>query len=275
MKLTSDLVPDTRHHRLALMIEPAAVEVVLHSTVEDNSLIHARIALDATITDHLRAVEEAIYANPLLLNGCFGRVDCLCHGNSYAMVPAQAAADDDRLQAMAEALFGHDAVAGGEVICDDVDGVQSLAFCSSESLVSFLRRTFSNPTIHHRVTPLLRYFRGQRHHSAAGKMYVHFSPGRVDVIVYGNDTVKFVNTFNVREPLDAVYYILAARKLCQLSADTDELILAGDAESRKAVMPLLRRYVAKVLPAIFPSALYRAGREALTSPFELTVLPLL
>ncbi len=29
MKLTSDLVPDTRHHRLALMIEPAAVEVVL------------------------------------------------------------------------------------------------------------------------------------------------------------------------------------------------------------------------------------------------------
>lgn len=257
------------------MIEPAAVEVVLHSTVEDNSLIHARIALDATINDHLRAVEEAIYANPLLLNGCFERVECLCYGNNYAMVPALVACNDDRLQAVARATFGNDAVAEGEVLTDDIDSMQGLAFCCDKSLISFLRRTFSNPVIRHRMTPLLRYFRGQRHHSADGKMYVHFSPGSVDIIVYGNDTVRFVNTFNVREPLDAVYYILATRKLCGLSAESDELILAGDAESRKAVMPLLRRYVARVLPAIFPSALYRAGREALTAPFELTVLPLI
>ncbi len=43
---------------------------------------------------------------------------------------------------------------------------------------------------------------------------------------------------------------------------------------RKAVTPLLRRYVASVLPAIFPSALYRAGREAMNAPFNIVILPL-
>jgi hypothetical protein len=54
----------------------------------------------------------------------------------------------------------------------------------------------------------------------------------------------------------------------------DEIILAGDPASRAALSPLLRRYVRYVMPAIFPSTMFRAGRAALRTPFELVVAPL-
>jgi hypothetical protein len=43
---------------------------------------------------------------------------------------------------------------------------------------------------------------------------------------------------------------------------------------REAIMPELRRYINYVMPVIFPSAMFRAGREAMNAPFELIVLPL-
>ena len=50
--------------------------------------------------------------------------------------------------------------------------------------------------------------------------------------------------------MDAVYYILAARKSLGL-ADIDEIIIGGDRLTRAQVTPVLRRYVRYVMPAIF------------------------
>ncbi|MDE7125860.1 MAG: DUF3822 family protein [Muribaculaceae bacterium] len=275
MKLTSELVPDTRHWRLSIMFGQAAMEVVMYSTVEDNSMIHSRIPLDSSASDYLAAVEEAVYRNPLLVNGCFDRVCCLSTAPRYAVMPA--ALDDSATRAVAQAMFG-DKVGGDsfEIITETTsDPCQTLVFAESKPLVSFWRRTFTNPGIHHRMFPLLEYFRGRNRLGNNGKMYAHFTGSSVDIIVFGRDTATFVNSFRYREPVDALYYIMAARKQCGLSAHDGELLLAGDAATRKAIMPMLRQYVAAVMPAIFPSALFRAGKEALTAPFPLVILPLL
>lgn len=254
------------------MFEPTAVEVVIYSTVEDNSLIHERIALDASASDYLQAVEDVMYANPLLVNGMFDRVCCLSCTAHYAMIPADT--DEELTQKIAGELFGNEALTY-ELLTDNTgDNRQDMLFAMDKPLASFLRRTFTNPDIHHRLYPLLRYFNVRSRLGNTGKMFVHFTGTLADIIVYGHDTPVYVNSFRYRDPMDAVYYIMAARRLCGLSEQTDGLVLAGDAGTRKAVMPLLRQYIATVMPAIFPSALFRAGKEALTSPFNMAVLPL-
>lgn len=250
------------------MPEPTAIEVVLYSTVEDNSMIHTRIALDPSSTDYMAAVEEAFYANPLLVNGMFDRVDCLIDTPHYQTVPA--AADADTLGMLAGALTGTE-----DVMTDSLgEDRQMLMYAADGKLTSFLYRTFTNPSVNHRLSPLVRYFRSQSRLGNSGKMYAHFTGRGVDLIVYGRETVEYVNSFVCREPVDAVYYIMAVRRLCGLSDVSDELILSGDAEMRKAAMPLLRRFVAAVMPAIFPSSLYRMGKNALTAPFNMVVLQL-
>ncbi len=272
MKLTPGLVHDTSHWRLSLMFEQAAIEAVLYSTVEDNSMIHTRIALDTSSTGYQAAVEEAVYDNPLLVDGRFDSVTCLTATGRYAVVPTAATAD--RAESLAQSIFGQPATPSDYLTDDIGDPRQCILHAQDTKLTAFLLRTFTNPTIEHRLSPLIRYFRLQSRMGNSGKMYVHFTGRQADIIVYWRDTVRFVNTFTCREPADALYYIMSVRKLCRLSSENDELVLAGDAAMRKAVTPLLRRYVASVLPAIFPSALYRAGREAMNAPFNIVILPL-
>ena len=97
---------------------------------------------------------------------------------------------------------------------------------------------------------------------------------RLDLLAFGKDSLLLANTFRYRDPMDAVYYILACRQSLGLDAGSDELFLAGDKGVRETITPTLREYLAYVMPVIFPSAMFKAGKEALNAPFDLIVLPL-
>jgi hypothetical protein len=140
-------------------------------------------------------------------------------------------------------------------------------------LLGFLRRTFNNPRICHSLTPLALYFKGKHPNRSRGKMMVNLRGEQLDVVILGDDAPLVINSYPVHSPMDAVYFVMACREGVGLSA-MDEIILAGDSESRAAVTPLLRRFVRYVMPAIFPSTMFRACRAALRTPFELVVAPL-
>ena len=73
--------------------------------------------------------------------------------------------------------------------------------------------------------------------------------------------------------MDAVYYILASREALRLP-DTDEILIAGDRMLRAEITPVLRRYVRYVMPAIFPSVMFRAGKASLSAPLEMILAPI-
>ncbi|MDE6135730.1 MAG: DUF3822 family protein, partial [Muribaculaceae bacterium] len=128
------------------------------------------------------------------------------------------------------------------------------------------------------VTPLLRYFSRKTLLGNTAKLYAHFNSGSarsVDILVFGPDgSPSMISSHPATSGTDAVYYILASAKACGLAFDSDEILICGDAAMRDAVMPTLRRYFNYVMPVIFPSAAFRAGREALKAPFPLIILPL-
>jgi hypothetical protein len=55
---------------------------------------------------------------------------------------------------------------------------------------------------------------------------------------------------------------------------TDELQLTGDGGQRASMTPELRKYVKYVMPAVYPAAAMRLGRNAMQAPLELILLAL-
>lgn len=108
----------------------------------------------------------------------------------------------------------------------------------------------------------------------AGKMYAHIHNNQLDLLSFGKDTLRLANSYAFRDPMDAVYYILACRKMLNLDPGSDEMLIAGDNSVREAITPTLREYLAYVMPVIFPSSMFKAGKDALNAPFDLIVLPL-
>lgn len=265
-----EMIKEPRLWRLALRLDSRALHVMLYNVVEDNSLIYREILLDGAAPSMLRALEDAVYDNPALLSD-FARIDCVVDTSVCLTVPTALDKTEMRYRLMAEAYPDFE----GETVSCPLQGLDvSILMGVDSEILGFLRRTFNNPSIHHHLAPLCRYFHGKSRLGNTGKMYANFHDSRLDLIAFGKDSLSLANTFEYREPMDAVYYILACRRMLGLDASSDELFLAGDNDARDAVSATLREYLAYVMPVIFPSSMFRAGRDAMRAPFDLIVLPL-
>ncbi len=268
--LDKDLIKDTHLWRLALRIDENKMHVVLFCSIEDNSLIYREIPLDSAAQSHQKAIEEAIYDNPLLLSD-FQRVDCVIETDKFTVIPSEIDDADVKEKIFNTTFPSFD----GVMIENKLSELNAtLLMGLNAELTNFIRRTFNNPNILHHLTPLCIYFNRKNKMGNAGKMYAHIHNNQLDLLSFGKDTLRLANSYAFRDPMDAVYYILACRKMLNLDPGSDEMLIAGDNSVREAITPTLREYLAYVMPVIFPSSMFKAGKDALNAPFDLIVLPL-
>lgn len=268
--LDKNLVSDTSICNLLIRIGKGRLDVAVYSVVHDNSLIYRSFALGADGEDELRSLESTIYDNPLLL-GEFRRTFCLVDtGNSMA-VPAEIEAEADRRSVFLAAHPDFD----GEILTSSTGARNTaLVFGLPGSLAGFLRRTFHGVGIDTHLSTLCRYFASRAGRGNSRRMVCNFRRDTVDVIVIHGTDILLANTFSFKAPVDAVYYIMAVRKSLGLDPMADDLMLSGNQEIRNEITPMLRQFINRVMPVIFPPQMFRTGRESLRVPFDLIIAPI-
>lgn len=270
--LDKDMIKEPRMWHLVMEPGSDTLSVMVFSPIEHHSLISEEITLDTAATPH-KAIQDAVYDNPLLLAD-FGRVTILYPSGRQMLVPDILTAPAAREEAMRRAFPIDCGDTPEEIIAQELPSLHATMLTAiPRDTLGFLRRTFNNPRISHPLVPLALYFKAKHPTRPKGKMMANLRRGRLDIVILGDNAPLVLNSYPVSDPMDAVYYIMACREGLGLSP-TDEIILAGDNASRGAVSPVLRRFIRYVMPAIFPSTMFRAGRAALRTPFEMTVAPL-
>ena len=267
--LTADLVRLPQMSRLALCVGDGILDVVVTSKVDDNSLIWRRIPLSGASGPMTRALEETVYDNPLLL-APFSHTDIVFDTRRFLVVPADRATDD-RAEAMLETLYPN---VEFEPLINEIPGNAVIAAAVDADIMRFTGRTFPEARRMHRMTPLCRYFGSRNRSGNGGRMHVHLHGDFVDVVAYSSGHLLTANTFEAADISDALYFILAAANGIGFDDNVDRMMLSGDAKRREALLPKLRQYYPHAMPAIFPSAMLRAGSQALAVPFELSLLPI-
>ena len=268
--LTKELVPRPELWQLALRLSQRQMDVLLYSPMESNSLIYRSVELDAEVPTRLKAIEAAVYDNPLLLSD-FRRVSVIVENREFMVIPPEVESDEERLTLMETAYPGF----GGKLYCNELGATNaSMILGLDGDVAGFLERTFFNVKIYSHLTPLCRYFVSAGKRANVCRVYANLRAGAVDIVIVDHGEVKLLNTMACREWMDSVYYILASYKTLNLNAMKTELLICGSAEVREDVMPMLRNYVGSVMPVVFPSEMFKAGRDAMKAPFDLIVLPL-
>lgn len=272
-RLTTDMIADPKLYNLGLMVGEKGMDVVLMSRVNDADFIYRHIDFDRNL-EPFKAMEEVVYDNPLL-TADFGSIDVVVDNNRYFVMYAGDATPDEigrridmlwpeqqtglRLEGLVSA-----AEPGKTVL---VSGVQ-------RDVLGFLRRTFNNPAISHRVSALTRYYAIKNRLGNMGKVHVRLGDNRTDIIVFNHQGLQLANTFTTKTVEDAVYYTLAVAKNLGFDEESDRVYVAGDSELRESFLASIRRFVPLVMPEIFPAALTVRGPSVMDAPFELLVNPL-
>jgi len=272
--LTAELYPgQPRHSRLSLQVCPDALEVAvrpLSGQAADGGYLYRRIPFAASADTPSRALEEAVYANPLLV-APFARTDVLLRTPDWVLLPAGA---DDDTAVRAAALTGV-ASAAAEPLLAPAGRLYAVAAMVDRGLLGFVRRTFDTArTLAHPMAVLLKWFESRSTLGNTGKVYVNLRSDSADVLVFNHLGPAGAVTVRGTSMPDTVYYVLAMAASAGLSGDGYEIHLAGMPERRAPLAAELRKYAPAVVPAIVPAALLAMGQTALTSPLELSILPL-
>ena len=269
--LGKELITVPRRYRAFLEVDDRGCSFLAVSDREAPPLVGGHIPFPPA-ADRVRGLEEAVYANPLLL-GDFGSVTVIPRGGRFMLLPGFVT--DDALAAeLFRAQYPVDnALPPSELLVDDWAGLGArLVYEAGRDELSFLRRTFSNPSTRHPLTVLSLYFAARRGGGTGSRMLLSAGDGRADIVVLGPGGVLCANSFPVSGPMDAAYYAMAVRQSLSLPS-RDELMLAGTAPARAALAPVLRRGMSFVIPAVEPAAALSAPREVRALPFELRVAP--
>lgn len=266
---TSDI--DIRHPEcwnLLMRLDGSAIKFILYSDEENDSLISRKLPLNVTGDDYLKALENCIYDNPVLIQD-YKHIAVSIESSRFAVLPVEVS-DEDLMNDIMDYMYVGDSE--DRYICDLTSGKSTIAFTVPQGVVSFLQRTFNMPEIVHHLVPLCAYSAEKSTKSGISKMFVYLSDNRMDMCIYRKGELLMANTFRYRNSEEPSYYILNAWQTFGMDVLTDELQLSGDKMIRDLLMPILRKYISYVMPIIFPAAAMKIGQDAIKAPFDLILL---
>lgn len=271
--IDKDLIPQSHLWTLNLLIGPSTLEVVALPPVDADEIIYRSIPLDPAAPSPLKALEDAIYDNPGLLNQ-YRSVTVALDTDAFTILPLSLGDDIEDLAACGLELTQGEPVAASKRILSAPSSAPDTAlfFVMDSDMAGFLRRTFFNVTLTHPLALL-----GARLTAEPGRpiLTAAFRAGnRLDFIALAADRSLIVaNTFSYEAIADAAYYIYAAARRAEMTSPAimRALNIAAPAATREALIPYLSRIPG--LDASRPSPAFRRGQGSSAAPLCLILPP--
>ncbi len=254
---------------LQLSLSDKAIDYIVFTDAQDDSLIMGQIELDLSAGSYLKAVENAVYDNPLLLDD-YRQVRVVVASQHFVVLPPSY--DDFEAEDALRATYPD--CDGDVATCQLSRCGVGIAFEVPRGVVGFLQRTFSTPPVYHHLHPLCEHYKRLNEGSEISRMFLNMGDSHMDMVVYKGGNIQLANAYDYRSPQDAAYLALHVWDSLQLDRLTDEVQLTGDKAQRDAIAPILRNYIRYVMPAIYPAAAMRLGQNAMKAPFDLIMLAL-
>ena len=251
--------------RMALRVDTNGLTALLYNTADNAERDVRSFRLDPAGGRRLDLLTATIYDNPLLLSD-FGRVSVVVTTPYMALIPS-AAAD------VAVRILGADADDDAVIVNDlRVEGTK-LAMKLPREEVSFIRRTFPDADIRHRLAVLIDYFGARFTAGGNGRrLYAIVNADSVDIVVMDRRSLVHAVSHDISSPMDAAYFIMALFQQSGMDAMNDEMFVGGSTSGRNEVMETLRTYVNHVMPVIIPGSVSHPAVSDLH--FDLQILPL-
>ncbi len=268
-RLYKDMISNPRLWQLYVAIDSRGLDVMAYNPLEEHSLVTAFVEYDGDYSP--KAVEDAVYDNPFLLND-FKRATIVMRDIPFALLPDDVADNQQMAETIVGELTGR---VDAEILFDRLPLLgMSVAYAPDTELLNFLRRTFPGVTVRHRLSALLQYWHATTRAMRPLTTHVNLRGETLDIAAYSGNCLIFANTFRASAMADRLYYIMAVRQ--SIGADGEiPILLGGDRHLRDELTGVLSRYVSRVLPAVFPVAMFKAGGQAaMNTPLDLVVIPL-
>lgn len=269
--LDKDLITQPHLWTMGLLIGRKSIGAMFVPPVDADDIIYRSIPLDPAAKTPLRAIEDAIYDNPLLLNS-YRHVSATVDTDSFIILPDGLGDDGAAYAPRAIRLAAGLDDANGEpasVVTTAAATDTSLHMELPVDLAGFLRRTFFNVNLTHPLAPIARWL--SKRPDAEPCMVAALRDDRLDIVAMNGPRLLLANTFTVDGSADAAYRVLLVRSTLPLPPSAP-MYVAGESEARahltETISAATSRWSAPVAMPL-PPRVWRSGQSVASIPLTL------
>ena len=177
----------SQYRSLALDITAKDVSYLIYGS--DQAIESGTITLDGTSGDYRKAIENAVYDNPFLLND-YQRITISLHARHFLIIPQEI---EHLARKMMESSFTK--IEGDILTCHIADTSASVACDVETGVEAFLRRTFPTSLILHHLAPLATYC-ARAYGEDTACMHVAIDNEDVHIVVIKHGKLMMATTAN-------------------------------------------------------------------------------
>ncbi|MDR3267886.1 MAG: DUF3822 family protein [Tannerella sp.] len=261
-------VPDTltidnaEEYAVSIRLRPDGLSFAGHRPQEKESFFYTEMTFDRA-KPYIQALKDAFFEHAFF-SFTYKQVYVVCVNRQYTLVPETVFAEEHKEQLMSfvfsvpvsKALHEPVATLEAEILYDIPAEVYE--FCS---------RSLIRPQFIHAITSQLLFWRKQNLACFPKQLYVAVHDHIMDAACYDKGTLIFLNSFDVENTTDIIYYLLYIWRQTGIDQLEDRLLLAAHPPVYQELKETLRKYVRHIEPAPPPP-----GHEYEKAPLDIQCL---
>ena len=212
-----------------------------HIPSEKDSFFYTETELDRT-KPYLQAIKDIFFAYPFF-SYAFKCTYVICADRRYTLVPSTIFAEQQKEQLMSFVFASPEEMTLHENL-DEFDC--KILFDIQPKVYSFFARSLINPIFTHAITAQLNQWRYQSLTTYPKQLYVALYKNTMDAACFFRDTLLFINSFQVDDATDILYYILYIWKQTGLNQQNDKLMLFAASDTCQTLKEHLQTYLLQI-----------------------------
>ena len=233
----------TRQYTLSIRLSADGFCFAVHNPQAPNEYAYQPYRIDPlkTLTNNLKAAVESTE----MLRHTYGTVNVILADASYTLVPKEYYAEQYKEEFYRQNISTP--ITGSIVMHNIVSDEQLVVlFAVEKQLHRYITSRWAKAQVYAAISPLISF--GIERSYASGKKYnlLHLHKHGIDFMCYENATPLFVNTFQFKDPADALFYLLNSWISLSLSQTDDTLHIAGQSRHGKALIRELKKFIQNI-----------------------------
>jgi hypothetical protein len=208
---------------------------------EKDSFFYTETVLDK-VKPSISEIKDVFFAHPFFAYS-YKHIYVVCVNRQYTLVPSTIFVEEQKEQVMSfvfsspEEKILHERL--DEFDCEILYGIQP-------EVHKFFSRSLLNFSFSHSITPLLIQWRKQSLIAYPKQLFVAIHEDTMDAACFYRENLLFINSFQVDDPADIIYYIMYIWKQTGLDQQNDKLILHANASMYQTLKGTLQTYLLQV-----------------------------
>ncbi len=232
----------TKNYILSIRLSTDGFSFCIYDPNRNETVSTCKQKLNATIS--LTANLKQVFNEVNFLNHHYKHVYVVVSNERFTQIPNELFEAKDVEQLF---YYNHPQIKNETILFNSSSQTQvTTLFAIDKSSFQLIKTYFPEASFHAETHLFNEYFIDNERNWNKNRMCVNYKKDSIDVFCYDNNTLLLINSFDVKQKEDGIFYLLGIWKQLNFDQEKDELLIKGEVSEEEFFIEELKKYILEI-----------------------------